>query len=257
MKQQILTLGKDSMIYGVGSVITRFIGLLMLPLFTAYLTPEEYGVLAMLAILTMVAQPVFSLGLSAAMGPSYFEGNNADTKAKAVWTVFVINLVSASLLLLVAWMFPGTLGQLVRLPEEYAFLVGLNLTGCALTVLVTPFILRVQFEKQAHLYVLVTVATALTAILVSVITVVFLEWGVKGMVVGQLVGNSITFFCVHAYCVESYPALLVSCNGERVVEVGVASNTRFCLSLCFDACQQVYLGMAGGVGCCGYLFHWL
>lgn len=75
MKQQILNLGKDSLIYGVGSVVTRFIGLLTLPIFTAYLTPEEYGVLAMLGLLTMVAQPVFSLGLAAAMGPSYFRSD--------------------------------------------------------------------------------------------------------------------------------------------------------------------------------------
>ena len=73
MRQVILSLAKDSMVYGVGSVITRFIVLITLPLFTTYLKPEEYGVLAMLAILTMLAQPVFSLGLSAAMGPSYFE----------------------------------------------------------------------------------------------------------------------------------------------------------------------------------------
>lgn len=181
------------MIYGVGSVITRFIGLFTLPLFTAYLNPEEYGVLAMLALLTMVAQPVFSLGLSAAMGPSYFECDNPVNKSKAVWTVFVINIVSATLLVVIAWLFPVPLGQLVLLPAGYAPLVGLTLTGCAFTIVVTSFTQRVQFEKQAKLYVAATVATALTAILVSVITVVFLGWGVKGMVIGQLAGNTVTF----------------------------------------------------------------
>lgn len=194
MKHQILRLGKDSLIYGLGSVITRFIGLLMLPLFTAYLKPKEYGVLSMLALLTMVAQPVFSLGLSAAMGPSYFDGNNPHTKSEAVWTVFTINMISASLLVALAWTFPEILGQLVRLPAEYAFLVGLTLTGSALTILVTSFTQQVQFEKHARLYILVTIATSLTAIFLSVLMVVFLGWGVQGMVVGQLAGNIVTFF---------------------------------------------------------------
>jgi O-antigen/teichoic acid export membrane protein len=194
VKHQILRLGKDSLIYGLGSVITRFIGLLMLPLFTAYLKPKEYGVLSMLALLTMVAQPVFSLGLSAAMGPSYFDGNNPHTKSEAVWTVFTINMISASLLVALAWTFPEILGQLVRLPAEYAFLVGLTLTGSALTILVTSFTQQVQFEKHARLYILVTIATSLTAIFLSVLMVVFLGWGVQGMVVGQLAGNIVTFF---------------------------------------------------------------
>jgi len=193
VRQEILSLGKDSMIYGVGSVITRFIGLITLPLFTAYLKPEEYGVIAMLSLLTMVAQPVFSLGLSAAMGPSYFEHDNLLNKSKTVWTVFLINIVSATLLVVIAWLFPVTLSQLVRLPAEYAHLVGVSLTGCALTILATSFAQRVQFEKQSKLYVLITLATALVAILVSIITVVFLEWGVKGMVIGQLAGNTATF----------------------------------------------------------------
>jgi len=194
LSQAIFGLGKESMIYGIGSVITRFIGLFTLPLFTAYLKPEEYGVLAMLALLTMIAQPLFSLGLSAAMGPSYFESDNLLNKSKVVWTVFLINIVSAVILIAIAWLFPVMLGQLVLLPTEYTYLVGISLTGCALTVLATSFTQRVQFEKQSKLYVMITLATVLIATLVSAITVVFLEWGVKGMVIGQLAGNIVTFF---------------------------------------------------------------
>jgi O-antigen/teichoic acid export membrane protein len=193
MKQHILNLSKDSMIYGVGSVITRFIGLITLPLFTAYLTPDEYGVLGMLALLTMVAQPVFNLGLSAAMGPGYFKNNDPNSKSKAVWTAFIINLMSISFLMLIAWNFPVILGKLVRLPAEYAPLVQFSLTGCALTILVTSLTQRVQFEKQARLFVIVTVITAITAISVSILTVVFLDLGVKGMVIGQVSGNIISF----------------------------------------------------------------
>jgi O-antigen/teichoic acid export membrane protein len=192
LKQQILNLGKDSLIYGLGSVITRFIGFFTLPLFTTYLKPEEYGVLAMLALLTLVAQPVFSLGLSAAMGTSYFERDDLLNKSKTVWTTFAMNTVTATLLVAISWLFPVTLGQLVRLPAEYSPLVGLTLTGAALGILVTSFIQRVQFEKQARLYVVATFASALTAILVSVITVVYLRLGVKGIVVGQLAGNIAT-----------------------------------------------------------------
>jgi O-antigen/teichoic acid export membrane protein len=82
---------------------------------------------------------------------------------------------------------------LVSLPLEYAPLVGLTLSGCALTILVTSFNQQVQFEKLAKLYVAVTLATALTVFLVSVTTVIFLGLGVKGMVIGQLAGNTVTF----------------------------------------------------------------
>ena len=194
MKQQILSLGKDSLIYGVGSVITRFIGMLTLPLFTAYLTPEEYGVLAMLAMLTMVVQPLFSLGLGAAMGPCYFERDDLENKSTVVWTTFLIHTLSSAFLIFIGWTYPEFIAKLVRLSAEHNLLIGLSLTGCAFTIIATAITARVQFEKQAKLYVTVTLITALTAILVSIITVVILGWGVKGMVIGQLSGNAITLF---------------------------------------------------------------
>jgi len=192
MKQQILSLGKDSLIYGVGSVITRFIGLFTLPLFTAYLTPAEYGVLAMLALLTMVVQPLFSLGLGAAMGPCYFERDDVQNKSTVVWTTFFIHTLSSAFLIVIAWNYTAFIAKLVRLSEEHYLLIGLSLTGCAFTIIATAITARVQFEKQAKLYVVVTLITALTAILVSIITVVVLGWGIKGMVIGQLSGNAIT-----------------------------------------------------------------
>jgi O-antigen/teichoic acid export membrane protein len=193
VKKQILGLGKDAMIYGIGSVVRQSFGLITLPLFTAYLSPEEYGVLAMLGLLSMVAQPVLSLGMSAAMGPCYFEGDDPDKKSTAVWTTCVINALSGSALIVFAWHFSLPLTQLILLPSDYAPLVSLSLTGCALTIMVTPLVQRVQFERHACLYVTITFGATLGGILISVVTVVFIGMGVKGMVVGQLAGNTAIF----------------------------------------------------------------
>jgi O-antigen/teichoic acid export membrane protein len=194
MKQQILSLGKDSLIYGVGSVITRFFGLFTLPLFTAYLTPTEYGVLAMLALLTMVVQPIFSLALAGAMGQCYFERDDFQYKSTVVWTTFLIHTLSSAFMIIVAWTYPASIAKLVRLSAEHNQLIGLSLTGCAFTIITIAIAARVQFEKQAKLYVVVTLITAGTSILVSILTVVFWGWGVKGMVIGQLTSNIVTFF---------------------------------------------------------------
>jgi len=220
MKQQILSLGKDSLIYGVGSVITRFIGLFTLPLFTAYLTPAEYGVLAMLALLTMVVQPLFGLGLSAAMGPCYFEREDVQNKSTVVWTTFIIHTLSSAFLIVIAWSSPDFIAKLVRLSPEHNLLIGLSITGCAFTIMATAIAQRVQFEKQAKLYVAVTMITALTAILVSILTVVFLGLGVKGMVIGQLCGNIITLLAFIFIALRHTERLVSSAMAKELIRQG-------------------------------------
>ena len=251
MKNEILGLGKDSIIYGAGSAITRSLGFITLPLFTRYLTPEEYGVLAMLALLAMVAQPVFSLGLSAAMGLSYFEKDDQTSKSKVVRSVFSINVASASLLILLSWTFPVFLGAVVRLPAEYSFLVGLSLTGTALTILVTSFTQRVQFEKQARLYVLITMATALTSILVSVYTVVFLGWGIIGMVYGQLAGNLISFLAFSVAGLKGTVPAVSLRTIKDVLQVGLPLVPSFAFLFVLMHSNKYILEWQAGLGAVG------
>lgn len=191
MKQQIFNLGKNSLIYGFGSVITRFISLFTLPIFTSYLRPEEYGVLAMLALLSMVAQPLFSLGLGPAMGPCYYENVDVQSKSTVVWTTFSIYAISSFLLMLIGWVCPSFVSKLVRLSTEHNLLIGLTLTGCAFAIMSTPLSSRLQFENQPKLFVVVSLTTSLTTIVVSMFTVLILGLGAKGMIIGQLLGNAV------------------------------------------------------------------
>lgn len=196
------------MIYGAGTVATRVIGLLLLPLFTAYLQPAEYGILAMLGVLTMIAQPIFALGITAAMGPAYFETPREDARSQTIWTAFAIMAGSSVILLLCGWLIPERLGRWILLPAEHAGLVSLTLTGCALTTLATPFVQWAQFEERARRFVAVSVLSSLAATAASVFLVVALGWGARGMVLAQLLGNGLTLAALLGFALrETRPAL--------------------------------------------------
>ena len=186
MRGGLLELAKSSAIYGSGTMLQRFVTLLLLPVFTRFLIPEEYGIIAMMSIVAMVAHPIFSLGMGAAMGPSYFESHNDTQKSKTVWTTLSILFASATLLILLAWGLPKYLLRIVFLPAEYSPLLSLMLTGTALSVLATPLMLRVQLEKQAGKFVFVTLAASFIQIVLSVYFIVFLGWGILGLVLSSL-----------------------------------------------------------------------
>ena len=95
MKQQIARLSKSTFIYGVGGLLNRFLSFLVLPLFTAYLTPAEFGISSILAWMAFLITPVFSLGFGAAIAPSYFEGNSKARKETTIWTSFMVLAGSA------------------------------------------------------------------------------------------------------------------------------------------------------------------
>ena len=221
MKQHFFKLGKNTIIYGVGTMLTRFISLLLLPLFTAYLTPADFGVIALLALLGAVLQPIFSLGLNAGMGPCYFENNNEKRKATTVWTAFSLLSASSLCLVTIAWLFPEILSRLLFQKPDYSWLVSLSVTGVALNILSTPFRMRLQFEEKAVWFVTLTLVSTLVTISLSVLMVVGMEWGVQGIILGQLIGFLINMLLFMFFSSRFTRFYLDKSIGEELLRLGL------------------------------------
>lgn len=148
----------------------------------------------MLAMLSMVAQPIFSLGLSASMGISYFEKNDLQNKSQTVWSVFTLHILSSIILVFMAFYFTDFWCLLLNFPiDTYSHAVQISLTSVAITILSDSLSQRVQFEKQAILYVFVSALTTTVSVTVSFYTVLYLEIGFIGLIYGQLAGSTINF----------------------------------------------------------------
>ncbi len=221
MKEAILGLGKDTLIYGIGSMVSRFISLLLLPLFTAYLAPADYGIMAMLALLAMVAQPVFGLGMGAAMGPAYFQGNDPNRKSATVWTAFLLLLASSCVLLVLAWAVPAPLSRLVTRTDEHSLLVSLTLTGTVFGILATPFTMRMQFDRKTREFVRITLLGALLSTALSVVAVAHMGWGVKGMIAAQAVGQALNFLMFLAAGARGTAIAYAKPIGAELLRLGI------------------------------------
>jgi O-antigen/teichoic acid export membrane protein len=226
MRRQLLDFGKDSATYGIGSMVMRFLALFLTPVFTAHLVPQDYGVLAMLGLLTMVLQPIFSLSLGAVLGPVYFEGGSV-AKSRALWTTFAIHTACAVLLMVMAWWMPAQLAAIVRLPAEHVGLVRMALASCALTIVTTAWMQRVQFEKQAKLYVAVTAASALISLVASAVAVVVAGWGAAGVLVGQLAGGAVSFLAFLYFGLRATRPVLSVKAAKELLRMGLPMTPSF------------------------------
>ena len=54
-------LARHSAVYGLGDFVARFLGVLLLPLYTAYLTPTDYGQIELLVAHRKVDEPMVAL----------------------------------------------------------------------------------------------------------------------------------------------------------------------------------------------------
>ena len=64
---------KNSQIYFISNAASAFIAIFTLPIFTRFLSPEDFGILALFLIFGTIASQIFSLGLGEATKKFYFD----------------------------------------------------------------------------------------------------------------------------------------------------------------------------------------
>src|SRR6476646_6429414 len=98
---QLKRLGKHSFIYGLGGLVARILAVLLLPLYTRYLTTSDYGAIETLIALTTVLAVLLRLGTQSAFFRFYFDSPEREERLRVVRTAFWFTMVSATVGLVV------------------------------------------------------------------------------------------------------------------------------------------------------------
>ena len=85
---ELKRLGKHSAIYGLGGLVSRILAVLLLPLYTRYLSPSDYGVVETLIALTTVIGIALSAGIGSAFFRFYFDANEPAARRRVLRTSF-------------------------------------------------------------------------------------------------------------------------------------------------------------------------
>ena len=191
LSSDLKSIGVKSIIYGLGSVLLRGINLLVLPLYTYYLTPEDYGIVAISASLTALLSLIMPLSLYSAIIPFFFKMDFKATQKSMMGTIWV-GMVGSGFLLAVAFEFFGARIFEIIFPKLVFYPYGQISIWTAFFAIFSFLPLNLfQAEEKPKQYVVWTTATLLLTVAVTVAFVVFLELGAYGYILATLVANII------------------------------------------------------------------
>ena len=121
--QQLGRLAKHSAIYGLGAVVSRLIGVLLLPIVTRYLTPADVGAVDTLISLTVVLVILLRMGISMAFFRFYFDAEDEAGRTTVVRTSFWFTMVMATFGVVVGSLLASEISQLQFATDSRANLV--------------------------------------------------------------------------------------------------------------------------------------
>jgi O-antigen/teichoic acid export membrane protein len=189
----MMKFARHSVIYGAAILLPRLATFVLLAVYTRLLSPEQFGVLAVLELISVYFAVLVSSGLSSALLRLYHVEDSDDWRDRVFTTTFGITLLVGFLLILVAVPILPTAASMIFGQSDLAPLILLVLITTAAdtgtTVCQTLFRVR---EEATYVFYLSLLRVALQVPL-ALTLVLGLELGVLGILIGNLVAVTTAF----------------------------------------------------------------
>lgn len=172
------------------------IQIFLLPLYLIYLTPEDYGLLALVGVFTSILTIFVTLRLDGAVRTFYFDYNEDQNKLwKYISQIFsLIIIIGICTYLILIFLGPALFSSIFESKEITFYPYGiLSITGGFLTTFSTVYFIYLKNEVRLKEYFMYSIGMILITIISQLIFVVYYELGVLGILYGQIVASALIF----------------------------------------------------------------
>jgi len=189
--------------YLISSILTKGLSILLLPIYTRYLPPHEYGILQTLGSVSAFLPFILSLSLDSAFGRYFHEDKyNKQALATLYSTVYWFVVGYAIVMLVIAFATSALwMEDLITVPVwPYAYLTFIPVLFSQLGNLGRTFM---QSALETQKSTIVDVISTLINAVISVFLLVFCDLGVISRLLGIAAGSLFMFGFYHLYFVHN------------------------------------------------------
>lgn len=190
----IRKLGANSAIYAATNLLQKGTAFLLMPLYTLYLDPTAYGVLAIVTAVNGLLAIAFTLGLTGAVTRFYIEYRGDSQRLAEFWgTILSFVLLLSAVVGSALFVIGETLLQPLIGTVPFWPYIAMGIAAAFFQPFFTTFLAVLQTRNQAGLYALISLAHFAMTTLLTIALVVLLGWGVVGALSATLMAAAVFF----------------------------------------------------------------
>jgi O-antigen/teichoic acid export membrane protein len=199
LASQLTRLGRHSAIYGLGGLASRILAVLLLPLYTSYLSPSDYGKVETLVAATTVLTIVLRFGISSAFFRFYFDSPEPARRLTVLRTSFWFTLTMATAGLVAGVVLAPQISTLLFGNGHEANLVRAAFVGLWAQMNYEQLTALFRVEERSLAFVCASLANVLITVGATVVLVVALDKGPVGVIVGNFFGTLVVYVALVGY----------------------------------------------------------
>jgi O-antigen/teichoic acid export membrane protein len=223
MRQQLRQLSGDTAIYGVTTIVQRFLSFLLTPFYTHFLRPAEYGVQATIFSIIAFVMILSNAGMEAAYFKYYSVADDDLGRRRAYWNALLINWGVAGAIAGVIICLPAAFNRVAffNLPPSDFGLI--RLTGAIIffdsASMVTLALLRMS--RRPKVFGGIKIAAIVVNVALNVWLVGILKMGVAGVMLAGLIQSAAQFLLTLPFLAGMLPITIDRETSDRLLRFGL------------------------------------
>jgi O-antigen/teichoic acid export membrane protein len=217
MSSQLGKIGSQTLVYTAGIIIGKVASFVMLPVYTRYLTPADYGVLELLGMTIDVIGMITGIGLVAGVFKFYSAEEDAAEKNAFITTAAIGVVGLAAVTSLIGWVLAPELSRLIFGANANPFYLRLYFLLYLLQNFEYVPLLLIRAENRSALFVTVNAAKLVAMLSLNILFVVYLRMGIEGVLASGIITSAamtvgLTFYLIRRvgmrFSVEKFRRML-------------------------------------------------
>ena len=182
---------KNTSIYTLGNIIPQIANFFLLPLYTAYLTPADYGIVQSMQILTTILVVFFTLAVDRSVYRLYFDYKTEEEKKTYLSTIVISLLVVSVSVLGLVFAFQNLISKIYTSISFYPFYFYAIMTSFLSVYAILPKIYY-QINEKAGKFITLSLLQFVSNTGFVIWFVVGIKASAEGWLKGLMLGNLIT-----------------------------------------------------------------
>lgn len=205
---------KSLSVYGFLPVFTKFAGLLLVPIYVRVLSQYDYGIAELILSIVGFVTYLINLEFYGAIGRFYFDRGTHAERQNLISTGLYMTLISALFVASVCLAFQGRLHDLLFKQGQYHVELRMGLLWAVISAVSTYLSILPRYEKKGRLYVLYNIISVSVKLLSTILFVVVLRLGIRGILYGHIAGAACSSI-LYAYFSRKYLVLYFTTQEAR------------------------------------------
>tara|TARA_A100001015_G_scaffold317818_1_gene435793 strand:- start:1329 stop:2750 length:1422 start_codon:yes stop_codon:yes gene_type:complete len=171
---------KNLSLYALGDIFPKAIGLFLLPIYTRYLSPEDYGLVQSMAVLSWFLIILFTFSFDRSLSRLYFDCKTEKDKKDLLGTIFYFIFIISTFLLCLLFVLQTWMDLIFTSIDFYPYFVYTIFTSYFLGFQAS-ISMYLQVKKKAGLFIILAIVNTLLNAGLGILFVIVLNGSAEGM----------------------------------------------------------------------------